>query len=162
MSSVHHWYESNLVGEDETADISNINFGSVDEPNIVPSAHLISRGQNSFSKYIRCKFTGTWTEILNMKLWKSAGEYVAGETIKAAANVAYDTPSQVGTGDGNIPIVEGSALHIHSAEGLDTIVYGDTGVTGYTTYIRLQEQTTGSTPAGAVASKTILFQYDES
>ena len=161
MAATHHWYESNLVGEVEEADISNVNFGNVDAPNIVTADHPITRSENSFSKYIRCLFTGTWTEISNMLFWKSAGAYVVGELIKAAANEAYATPSQTGTGDNNVPTTEGTALAIQSAEGEVTIEYGLTGVSGYTGYIRLQLQTTGSTPAGAVNQKTFLFQYDE-
>jgi hypothetical protein len=37
----------------------------------------------------------------------------------------------------------------------------ESGVSGYTDYIRLQLQTTGSTPSGAVNQKTFCFQYDE-
>jgi hypothetical protein len=43
-----------------------------------------------------------------------------------------------------------------------TIVYGASGVTGYTKYIRMQTHSTSSTPAGAGATKTLTFQYDES
>jgi len=161
MASTHHWYESNGVGEVETADISNINFGSDDSPNLNTTTYPINRGDASFEKYIRCKFTGTWTEISNMKFWKSAGDYVAGEAIKAAANVAYVQPSETPNADSDVPTVEGSALAIESAEGDPTIIYGGEGVTGYTGYIRLQLRTTGSTPPGAVNQKTFCFQYDE-
>ena len=161
MSATHHWYESNLVGEVEEADISNVNFGSDDSPNIVPATYPITRAENSFSKYIRCYFTGTWTEISNMLFWKSAGAYVTGEAIKASANASYATPSQTGTGDSDVPVTEGAGLAIQSAEGEVIIEYGISGVSGYTGYIRLQLQTTGSTPAGAVNQKTFIFQYDE-
>jgi hypothetical protein len=152
-----HWYESNGAGESETADISNINFGSADSPNLVTASNKILKGENSFSKYIRVLFTGTWTTISNMLFWKSAGAYVAGESIKAAANATYATPSQVATGDSDIPITEGAALAINSAEGDPTIEYG---VSGYSGYVRLQLQTTGSTPVAPVNQKTFTFQYD--
>lgn len=161
MSATHHWYESNGAGEVETADISNINFGSVDAPNIVPATNPITRGDASFEKYIRCFFSGTWTEISNMKFWKSAGNYVTGETCKAAANVVYATPSSTPNADSDVPTVEGSALVIQSAEGETEIVYGGSGVSNYTGYIRLQLRSTGSTPAGSVNQKTFTFQYDE-
>jgi hypothetical protein len=50
---------------------------------------------------------------------------------------------------------------MQSAEGAATIVYGASGVSGYTKYVRLQLHTTGSTPSGAVNQKTFVFQYDE-
>lgn len=161
MAATHQFSESNGIGEVETIPINNVNFGSVDTPNIVPATNPITIGLNSFSKYIRCKFTGTWTTISNMKFWKSAGAYVTGEAIKASANTAYATPSESGTGDSDIPTIEGSALSINSAEGASTIEYGASGVSGYTGYIRLQAQSTVSTPSGAGNQKTFTFQYDE-
>jgi len=161
MAAVHHWYESNEVGEVETADISNINFGSVDESEIVPASAPVIAGEASYEKYIRCLFTGTWTEISNMKFWKSSGDYKTGEAIKAAKNVAYATPSDTPNADDDVPTSLGEALAIKSAEGEDVIEYGATGVSGYSGYIRLQLQTTGATPAGAVNQKQFTFQIDE-
>ncbi len=161
MAATFQWAESNGAGEVETIPISNVNFGSVDAANIVVASNPIVRGQNSFGKYIRAKFTGTWVEISSIKFWKSAGAYVTGELIKAAANVIYATPSQVDTGDSTIPTTEGTALSVNSAEGAPTIVYGASGVTGYTAYIRLQTQSTISTPTGAGNQKTMVLQYDE-
>jgi hypothetical protein len=161
MSANFVWSEANGAGEIITDDITNLNLGSVDSYDIVTTDYPISRGENSFSKYICCKFTGIWTDISNMKFWKNTGDYVTGETIKASANAVYATPSQVGTGDGNVPTTEGTALAINSAEGVNHIEYGVSGVSGYTGYIRLQTQTTGSTPSGATNQKAFIFQYDE-
>ena len=161
MASVHHFCESNTVSETETLDISNVNFGSIDSANLVPASNPIVRGNASYEKYIRCKFTGTWTTISNMLFWKSAGAYVTGEAIKAAANVAYATPSETPNADSDVPITEGAALAINSAEGAATIVYGASGVSGYTGYIRLQTRSTVSTPTGSGNTKTLLFQFDE-
>jgi len=156
MPATFQYSESNLVGQVVTDGISNLNFGSNDSVNIVASTYPITAGQNSFAKYIRAKFSGSFTTIANMLFWKSLGEYVASELCKAGANVAYATPSQTATGDATIPTTEGSALAIQAADGSDTIV-----APGYTKYIRLQLQTGTGTPSGAVAQKTFCFQYDE-
>ena len=161
MAATHQWSESNTVSETITDGIANVNFGSNDSVNLNTTTYPITRGNSSFEKYIRCKFTDTFTEISNMKFWKSAGVLVTGETVKAAANATFATPSQTANGDSDVPTALGSALGINSAEGDPTIVYGASGVSGYTGYIRLQLQTTGSTPAGAVNQKTFTFQYDE-
>jgi hypothetical protein len=95
-----------------------------------------------------------------MKFWKSLGDYVTGEACKAAFNVAYAQPSETPNADSNVPTSE-PAQNVESAEGETEIVYGASGVSGYTGYIRLQLRTTGSTPAGAVNQKTFTFQYDE-
>ena len=62
MAATHQWAESNGVGESETIPITTINFGSNDSADLTPVTYPITRGNNSFDKYIRCKFTGTWTE----------------------------------------------------------------------------------------------------
>lgn len=161
MAATFQWSESNGAGEAVTDGISNLNFGSVDAPNLVTIDYPITIGQNSFSKFIRGKFTGTFTEISNMKFWKNSGSYITGESVKAGANVAYSTPSQVGTVDSDVPILVGSALSLNSFEGESTIEYGVSGVSGYTGYVRIQLRTTGSTPAGAVNQKQFTMQYDE-
>jgi len=160
MGATLTWKESNGAGEAENT-ITNINFGSIDDYNIVPLNYFISRGTNSYSKYIKVLFTGSWTVISNILFWKSLGGYKTDELIKAGANATYATPSQISTGDGNIPLTSGTALAILSAEGDATIVYGLSGVSGYTRYIRLQLQTSVSTPSGAVTQKQFTLQYDE-
>lgn len=153
--------ESNGVGETPTT-ATNLNFGSNDSPNLNVTTYPITRNTNSFEKYLRAYFSGTYTEISSLKFWKSLGAYGAGETIKAATNKTYVQPvattSTVATSD--VPIVVGSALTLQSAEGAATITKGS-GVSGYSKYLVLQMQTTNSTPAGAVAQKTFVLQYDE-
>ena len=155
MAATHEFSESN--GAEVVHDsIANLNFGSNDSYELNTTTYPIIRGNASFEKYMRCKFSGIFTEISNMKFWKSAGVYVTGELCKAAANIAYVQPSATPNADSDIPVVEGSALAIQAADGTLTIT-----VPGYTKYIRLQLQTTGTTPAGAVNQKTMTFQYDE-
>jgi len=156
MPATYQWSESNLAGENVTDGITNLNFGSNDSVNLNTTTYPITRGNSSFEKYIRAKFTDTFTTISNMLFWKSAGSYLTGEAVKAAANVAFVTPSQTPNADADVPILVGSALSIQSAAGTTTITSP-----GYTKYIRVQEQTTGSTPAGAVNTKTFTFQWDE-
>jgi len=158
MPATHEFSESNLVGEVEAIPITNLNFGSVDDHELNTTTYPITRGDASFEKYLRCKFSDTFTEISNMKFWRSdVLGYKTGETLKAAENVAFATPSETPNADSDIPLSEGApALHIHSAAGTDTIT-----APGYTKYIRLQLHTTGSTPAGSVFQKTFTMQYDE-
>lgn len=158
MASTFSWSESNGAGPTVTDGITNLNFGDVDAVNIVAATYPIVAGSNSYEKFIRAKFGGTFTEISNMKFWKSAGAYVTGEAVKAAANATYSTPvkttSTVATAD--VPTAEGSALAINASGGGSTIT-----AAGYSAYICLQKQTTSSTPAGATNSLTFQFQWDE-
>jgi hypothetical protein len=160
MSAVFQFSESNGAGEVISDGITNVNFGANDSCNLNPTTYPITRGQNSFSKYIRGKFTGSFTTISNMKFWKSVGVYKTGEACKTSFNATYATPSQTGTGDSDVPVVEPSQ-NVNSAEGASTIENGASGVSGYTGYIRLQLQSTVSTPSGSVNQKTYTMQYDE-
>jgi hypothetical protein len=161
MTAIHAWTESNTVDEIETNPITNLNFGSNDSPNLNTTTYPIIRGKSSYEKYIRCKFTGTFSEISNMKFFKSAGALGTGETIKAAANVAFATPSQTANGDSDVPVTQETALSVESAEGDSVITYGASGVSGYTKYIRLQLRGTIEAALGAVAQKTFTFLFDE-
>lgn len=157
-AATFNWSESNGAGEVVTDGISNINFGSNDSANIVPATHPIVAGDNSYQKYIRGKFTGVTGDITNMKLWKSAGALKTGEAIIGKNNVAYAVPSTTPDGgDAAIPTTEGTAWSVQSTEGDPSKITVD----GYTKYQRLQTTTTGSTPSGAVNTKTVTFQYDE-
>jgi hypothetical protein len=158
MPATYQFSESNGAGETPTDGIANLNFGDIDAPNLVPATYPIVAGTNSYQKYFRAKFTGSFTEISNMKFWKSVGAYKTGETCKGAVNVAYVQPVKTAEGgDTDIPEVEGSAWAVQAADGSATI----TPPEDYTKYIRLQLRTTGSTPAGSVNQKTYTLQYDE-
>ena len=170
MPADFQWSESNGVGEVETTPLANLNFGSIDIPELDPNTYPIGivegvSGGNSYYKYIRGLFTietGLESIISNIRFWKYSGNYVTGESGKGLNNISYLTPSpEVIPGDVSIPITEETAWYLQSAEGEDTIETGVSGISGYTKYIRLQLRFTVDTLAGAVNSKTFIIQYDE-
>lgn len=153
MTATFDFSETNGAGATVTDAISNVNFGNTDAPNIVPASNPITAGNNSFEKYIRGHFSGSYSSISNLLFWKSAGAYVTGEGIVAAVNASYTTPvattSVVATVA--IPTTSGTAL-VPTAPGASP---------DYSGYITLQLQTTVSTPPGNVNQKTFTLQYDE-
>lgn len=160
MSATYQFSESNGVGEVVTDGVANYNMGDNDSVNLNPANYPVAAGNNAYEKYIRAKFSGVFTEISNMKFWKSGGALKTGEAIKAAANQVYaqpvNTTSIVATSD--IPVTQGTALVILSDLGNATITVTDTGYTGY---IVMQLQTTIATPGGSLNQKELSFQYDE-
>ena len=157
MPATFVFSEANYVDETITDDIANLNFGSIDDPEITPADNPIPKGQNSFQKYLKAYFSDTFAEISNMKFWMSIGVLLTGEAIVGINNVAFAEPSRTKDGgDGAIPITEGTAWAIQAEDGSSTII-----AEGYTKYIRVQETTTILTPAGAANQKTFTFQYDE-
>ena len=153
MTASFQFSESNTSSQTVTDGISNVNFGSVDAPNITPASYPITAGTNSYEKWIRGHFYGSYSSVSNLKFYMSAGTYVTGETIMAAANTAFATPvnttSVVATSP--VPTSLGSAL-TPTAPGASP---------SYSGYIIMQLQTTGSTPPGNVNTKTFTLQYDE-
>jgi len=153
--------ESNDVsGEVVTDDIANLNFGNVDDHELSPvSSYPITANENSFEKYLRVKFSGTYTTISNMKYWKSAGGYMTGETIKIRVTATWIAPVVTDTGGDLIGTDFASGTVIHADDGIALTISGPGD--NYTEYIVQQLQTTVDTPAGAVNQKTLLFQWDE-
>jgi hypothetical protein len=153
MPATVSFSETNTVSAVVTDSLSNLNFGNIDSPNLTPASNPIAAGQNSFEKWIRAKFSGSFTSVANLRFYQSAGSYVTGESIKAAVNASYATPVSTTSSVATVavPTVEGSAL-VPSAP----VTNPD-----YSGYITLQLQTTVATPPGAVNTKTFKLIYDE-
>ena len=153
MPASFQFSESNGVTPTVTDGVSNINFGNTDASNITPASNPITAGTNSYEKWERGHFYGSYSSVSNLKFYMSAGSYVTGEQIVAAVNASFATPvnttSIVATLA--IPTVLGSALSPSSPGASPS----------YSGYITMQLQTTGSTPPGNVNTKTFTLQYDE-
>jgi len=157
MPETFAWSESNGVTPTVNDAITNLNFGNVDAADLVVNTYPIVAGELSYEKNIRAKFGGTFTEISNIKLFKSAGAYKTGEVINANCVATYVQPVKTASSRAvnPIPTEVGSAIAVLAANGDATIV-----APGYTRYVCLQLVTTASTPSGVVNSKTIELQYD--
>ncbi len=158
--------ESNLVGEVVTDNISNINFGSVDAPNIVAASHPVIVSERSFNKYHRFKVAslGDSTTIKDLRWWKSAGVFVTGETSQirdfgTSGAIAYATPSSTLSLAGwpNLRTSDPGTATVDIGGSLS----GEFTVPGYSGYFNSIIVTTLSTPVGPANTKTITFQYDE-
>lgn len=153
MPATFEWAESNDAAETVTFPIVNVNFGNLDTPNLASPNNRVVAGQNSYEKWIRGRFSGTYTSISNLKFWKSSGVLPADVTIKAAVNAPYstpvNTPSAVATVD--IPTTEASAL-----------VPADPGVSpSFSGYLTMQLQVGPSAAPGAIPTQTYTLRYDE-
>jgi len=160
MATTFSWQEQNADGI--TGSIANINFGSSDGENLVALDYPITAGSNSFEKYISGSFGGTFTKILNVQFWKSAGTYVTGETIfwtgSATAFVAPIGNEVVSTvAVGSVPVANPATANVSIGGALA----GSLIAIGSTDFIVMQTRTTTSTPAGSVNQKTFTLQFDE-
>ncbi len=163
MALVVTFNEYNGVGEDNTDDITDVTFGNLDDADFTPADNPITASENSFDKYIKAEFTGMAgegiSEIANTKWYKSAGNYKTGEAVKMdGLSVSYATPSESSSGDSDIPVSEPGAQNV----GLNGADDGVLTVDGESEYIRMQRQTSGATPAGALNDLTFILLYDVS
>jgi len=153
---------------------SNINFGNVSSRDITAASNPVTAGSNSFTKYFRVNFSGSYTSISNAKLWKSAGAYVTGESIQFSGNIAYAAPTETDASDGAVATATPTNnVGLNAYDPADTAAQDKTlpngsesaSSPGYysgsrTSTMRFQMITTGSSPAGAVNQKTISLSYD--
>ena len=165
---------------------TNINLGNTSARDLTPSSFPIAAGSNSFHKVFALQFSGSFTQISNAKIWKSAGVYVTDEFIQFSGNIAYSAPATADVTDANIDTAQPSVNNV----GLDFRGTGpglaraggavpDQPATSRTlphedetnsspgdhsgsrsSLIRFQLVTSASTPAGPVNQKTISLTYD--
>lgn len=160
--------ESNGAGEVVTDNISNMNFGSVDQPNIVTANHPIIIGEKSFAKYFRFKVQslGGSTTIKDLRMWRSAGAYVSGEDLVSNAGgasnigITYSTPTDaaVANVDREVGSADPGGANIRIAGNLaGTII----AAPAYSDYFAMQLSSTLLTPVGPANTKTLTMQFDE-
>jgi len=153
MAAIFEWAESNEAAETVTFPISNVNFGNLDSPNLSSPNNRVFRNQNSYEKWVRGRFSGTYTSITNLRFWKSSGALSTDVTIKAAVNATYATPvstvSTVATVD--VPTTEGTALNPT-----------DPGASpSFSGYVTMQLQAGATAGPGVVPTQTFTLKYDE-
>ena len=166
MAATCNFNEYNGAGSTETASITNLNFGAVDGPNIditIGSA-WITAGSNSYEKYIKAMFTGTFNYVGSLFFWASGTTMVTGESIKfysGTAATTFATPVATTSTKATIDITSGAAppswMNVH----INNSYTGSLVAAGSTNYIVLQSLTTTSTPAGNTNSKTLKLQWTE-
>ena len=144
-----------------TNNLSNCNFGSFDAPNLVPGAHPIIVGENSFTKYWRVRVfdLDTSSIVKDFRFWKSAGNYLSGESIIwSSSGFSYATPTAAPVSGVNIDVANPGSENIFIGGGSGGEI---TVAPNYSDYFRVQLRSTLSTPAIDAEEKTFFFQYDE-
>lgn len=158
--------EYNTGGETRSQNVTNCNFGSDDSIQITPATYPITAGENSFEKWWKIDFSGTFNQVDNLKVWKDSGGYQTGEGIDTnckesayAGNPTYAAPTQTTSTVAIevLPTTEPAGANL----GIGGILAGNLSSAGYSDYCVMQLQTTGATPPGDVTQKSFTFQYDE-
>lgn len=142
--------------------ITNVNMGSLGSPNLTAASYPITRGENSYEKYIFGSWGGTFTKIDNLQFYASAGSYGTGEVIKwQGSSVTTFTPPVTTTSvvaTGSLPFADPGTANVSIANTLAGSIYASPGSSDY---IVLQYQTTSSAAVGPTNTKTLTLQWDE-
>lgn len=159
--------ESNTSSETVTDDVSSLNFGTVDSPNLSAGSNAITPGNNSYEKYVRFQVSamGDATAISNLRIFASgvtfpidSGTYVkTSATTSGYSAPSYATPvtttSTVATA--TIATSDPAAANI----GIASSLTGTLTSAGYSDYCVLQIQTNASDTSGDTI--VLRFQWDE-
>lgn len=167
MAATVELCESNGAGETIEHNISNINFGDDDGPNLTPADYPIVAGDKSYEKYLRIHVTamGSSNKIDNLQMWKDSGDYLTGETIDAnlvtggytSETYAQPIKTDSSKADTTMPTSDPGAANI----GIAGALAGNMTGIGYSDYIVIQMNTTTGSPGGDVNQKSFKIQYDE-
>ena len=168
MPATFAWSETNGTAPGTTANITggSIDFGNADthSDTLVPADNPVTAGNNSYEKWVRGRWTGTFTSITNTKFYKSAGTALTvSRIIKGGTAViaSYTTPvasaSVVATSEMETHLTVGTALTPlpPGAGG------GTSGDANYSEYVALQLVTTVAASPGAIPTQTYTMQWDE-
>ena len=153
------WEEFTQNATDTSAP-TNLNFGSTNSVDLAPSTYPITAGTYSYEKWIKAAFSGSFTRIENVLLWKSSGDYVTGEGVTyTGQTAAFATPTNsVSTeADTAIPTSEPGTANVGIGAGLS----GSLEAAGSTAFMVLQSTIDTTASAGLTNTKTLTLQYDE-
>lgn len=163
-----------LASSTETLDVANVNFGSLDQAALNPSSAPITAQNDGhgFEKWLRLYVNDLGGSALvdNIKIWLSnlGGGWKVGEGIScnlrttAYVEASYPVGGPVMTDSpvATLPMPESEPSGANLGIG-GSLSGSINSVPAYSDYAVLQLDVSAATPAGAVNTKTITFQWDE-
>lgn len=172
MAVTVKWIEFPGAPIEDGVEATNLNFGSVDEVDLNPADYPIAAGNNSYEKYWKIQWSGSFSSISNAKLFKSDGDLVAGESLKFSGDLKADglssngekpsTPTQAPVPAPDIPesvpVENNVRLSVTGDPENMGILSGPGEVRSK--MLLFQLQTTTVIDAGPVDTKTISLIYD--
>ena len=164
MSATGSFYFYVGAGSTQETNVTSCNFGTLDAGSMaVSNATAITAGSNSYEKFMKVWFGGTFNYVGSLYWWKSGGTYVTNELIyctdSGTTAPAYATPvitnSTICTG--SIYATQPATMNVH----VMSSVIGSLTAAGSSNYIVMQTRTASDTPPGNTNSKTFKLQWTE-
>ncbi len=153
-----------LNSSTSTATPTTLDMGATVASNLAIETYPTSVGNYSLSKCFKISFGGTFTSIYNMRIYKSDGSYVTGESLSYGCSTAYHVPTggsyQDSIATTVIPTADpGASSPNVTIGGTTSGTITDTENT--TDYIYLQSSVTIQSLAGTTNEKTLTFTWTE-
>ena len=171
MSATTNWYEQNGTATGSPAhgtesSISSCDWKSVDDTTTSRASAPVLAGENSYSKYIYLKFTGTFNQISAVKFAHTAGTLGTGISLVGKVTSTYATPAASALGSASdmtspTSIGSGAAVLLGTSGPNDANPSASQTSTCYTQYLVTQVQTTAAASAGDSGTATLTVQYNE-
>lgn len=171
MSATTTWYEQNGTATGSPAHgtestISSCDWKSVDDTTTSRASAPVLAGENSYSKYIYLKFTGTFNQISAVKFAHTAGTLGTGISLKGKVTSTYATPATSALSSSTdmtstTTIGSGASVLLGTTGPNDSSASASQTSTCYTQYLVTQVQTTASANAGDSGTVTLTVQYNE-
>lgn len=171
MSATTTWYEQNGTATGSPAHgtestISSCDWKSVDDTTTSRASAPVLAGENSYSKYIYLKFTGTFNQISAVKFAHTSGTLGTGISLKGKVTSTYTTPATSALASSTdmtstTAIGSGASVLLGTSGPNDASPSASQTSTCYTQYLVTQVQTTAAASAGDSGTVTLTVQYNE-
>lgn len=171
MSATTTWLEQNGTATGSPAHgtestISSCDWKSVDDTTTSRASSPVLAGENSYSKYIYLKFTGTFNQISAVKFAHTSGTLGTGISLKGKVTSTYTTPATSALGSSTdmtstTAIGSGASVLLGTSGPNDASPSASQTSTCYTQYLVTQVQTTAAASAGDSGTVTLTVQYNE-
>lgn len=171
MSATTNWYEQNGAASGSPAHgtestISSCDWKSVDDTTTSRASAPVLAGENSYSKYIYLKFSGTFNQISAVKFAHTAGTLGTGISLVGKVTSTYTAPAASALASSSdmttpIAITSGASVLLSTTGPNGANPSASQTTTCYTQYLVTQVQTTASAAAGDSGTATLTVQYNE-
>lgn len=154
--------EYNGAGETKTANVTNVNMGNTDAPNLDPNAYPIEPGNNSYEKWNKLEVTalGGVSTVKNFKVYRSGALGGAATHLTSCKTSAYSAPTyaQPVATDSTVAVNAMPTSEPASANlGIGGSLTGELTAAGETDYLVHQIQTDPTDTAGSTSTLTVAW-----
>lgn len=144
-----------------TVSATNLNLGGTMSANLDTATYPTSVGNYSYSKVFKLLFSGSFTSVSQIKIYKSSGEYLTGESISYGTSTTWHVP----TGGSYQDSVATTAIPVSLPATANIPIGGSLGgtiATGESTdFIFLQASLTTQASSATCNQKVLTFTYAE-